>query len=139
LRSKIGWILDTYIEGDEAILWLHTEDGEVIKLRDEYHPSFYILPKNKEDCEQLFSLLQREPSVLKALWEHKYTNLKSEKKELLHVTLKNTANFKRMIRKLEGHESVKELFNVDLLNIQQYLFLKLNIEPTSKVEVEYIE
>lgn len=139
MRSKIGWILDTYIEGEEAILWLHTEDGEVIKLRDEYHPSFYILPKNKEDCEQLFSLLEREPSVLKALWEHKYTNLKREKKEILHVTLKNTANFKRMIRKLECHESVKELFNVDLLNVQQYLFSKLDIEPTSKVEVEFDE
>ena len=32
---------------------------------------------------------------------------------------------------------VKQLFNTDLLHVQQYLFTKLKIEPTSKVEVEY--
>jgi DNA polymerase elongation subunit (family B) len=29
------------------------------------------------------------------------------------------------------------LFNTDLLHVQQYLFTKLKIEPTSKVEVKY--
>jgi hypothetical protein len=32
---------------------------------------------------------------------------------------------------------VKQLFNTDLLHVQQYLFTKLKIEPTRKVEVEY--
>ena len=29
------------------------------------------------------------------------------------------------------------MFNTDLLHVQQYLFTKLGIEPTSKVKVEY--
>jgi DNA polymerase elongation subunit (family B) len=32
---------------------------------------------------------------------------------------------------------VAELFNTDLSPVQQYLFMKLKIEPTSKVEVQY--
>src|SRR5919199_1000134 len=32
---------------------------------------------------------------------------------------------------------VKELFNTDLLHVQQYLFTELKIEPTSKLKVEY--
>jgi hypothetical protein len=34
---------------------------------------------------------------------------------------------------------VARLFNTDLSHIQRYLFSKLKIEPTSKVEVEYGE
>ncbi|MEM2873788.1 MAG: DNA-directed DNA polymerase [Nitrososphaerales archaeon] len=139
MKSKIGWILDAYIEEDEAILWLRTEKDEIIKLRDKYNPSFYILPKSKEDGDRLFSLLQREASVVRAQWEHKYTNLSDKKEDLLCVTLDSTANFKTMIKKLRGHESIKELFNIDLLHIQRYLFSQLNIEPTSKVEVEFDE
>ena len=33
--------------------------------------------------------------------------------------------------------SSKQVFNTDLSHVQQYLFHKLKIEPTSKVEVEY--
>jgi DNA polymerase elongation subunit (family B) len=37
---------------------------------------------------------------------------------------------------VESDSQVKQLFNTDLLHIQQYLFTKLGIEPTSKVKVE---
>src|SRR5919199_334 len=35
------------------------------------------------------------------------------------------------------YTQVKQLFNTDLLHVQQYLFTRLRIEPTSKVKVEY--
>ena len=38
---------------------------------------------------------------------------------------------------LERDSRVKQLFNTDLLDVPKYLFTKLQIEPTSKVEVEY--
>ena len=38
---------------------------------------------------------------------------------------------------LEKDSRVKQLFNTDLLYVQKYLFTKLQIEPTSKVEIEY--
>jgi hypothetical protein len=38
---------------------------------------------------------------------------------------------------LEQDPRVAELFNTDLTHLQNYLFTKLRIEPTSKVEVEY--
>jgi DNA polymerase elongation subunit (family B) len=42
-----------------------------------------------------------------------------------------------LIKRLEKDRRVKQLFNVDLSHIQQYLFNRLRVEPTSKVEVEY--
>jgi DNA polymerase elongation subunit (family B) len=44
---------------------------------------------------------------------------------------------KEVERMLEKDSRVKQLFNTDLLDVQKYLFTKLQIEPTSKVEIEY--
>jgi DNA polymerase elongation subunit (family B) len=41
------------------------------------------------------------------------------------------------LKKLEKDYRVKQFFNTDLFHIQQYLFLRLKVEPTSKVEVKY--
>ena len=45
-QKSTGWILDVYIEDNEAILWVKTEQGHVLKLFDNYEPVFYIQPKN---------------------------------------------------------------------------------------------
>jgi hypothetical protein len=45
--------------------------------------------------------------------------------------------YKALQRKLDKDPRVAELFNTDLSTLQGYLFTKLSIEPTSKVEVEY--
>jgi DNA polymerase elongation subunit (family B) len=42
-----------------------------------------------------------------------------------------------VLKKLENDYRVKQLFNTDLLHVQQYLFTKLKIEPTSKLKAEY--
>ena len=46
-HTNTGWILDVYIEDNEAVLWIKTEDGNVLKLFDTYEPVFYIQPKNE--------------------------------------------------------------------------------------------
>jgi DNA polymerase elongation subunit (family B) len=45
--------------------------------------------------------------------------------------------YQPLLNKLENDYRVKQLFNTDLLYVQQYLFTILKIEPTSKVKVEY--
>jgi hypothetical protein len=50
MTSCIGWLLDISIENDHAILWIKTEeDKQILKLRDSYHPGFYILPRHEPD------------------------------------------------------------------------------------------
>ncbi|MCP8319130.1 MAG: hypothetical protein L6N95_04805, partial [Candidatus Methylarchaceae archaeon HK01B] len=81
MKSRIGWILDVYVEGDEAVIWLRTEDGRVIRLKDRYHPSFYILPKRLEYVELLLSSLQEEERIKKVEWVNKYTNLNDQRRK----------------------------------------------------------
>ena len=42
-----------------------------------------------------------------------------------------------LLKKLEKDYRVKQFFNTDLSHVQQYLFHRLKVEPTSKVEVQY--
>jgi DNA polymerase elongation subunit (family B) len=46
-------------------------------------------------------------------------------------------SYKVLLKRLEEDSRVKQVFNTDLSHVQQYLFHRLKIEPTSKVEVEY--
>ena len=69
MASWIGWLLDVHIENDYAILWIKTEeDGQILKLRDSYHPGFYILPRNEADGLHLFQILSREEEIA-VRWE----------------------------------------------------------------------
>ncbi len=69
---------------------------------------------------------------------NKHTDLfdYNTQRKLIHVQLRSLRYYQPLLKKLESDSQVKQLFNTDLLHIQQYLFTKLGIEPTSKVKVE---
>jgi hypothetical protein len=139
LTSCIGWLLDVPIENDHAILSIKTEEGQILKLRDSYCPGFYILPRTESDGLHLFQALSREEEIAVRWEEDKHTDLFDSRKtrKLIHVQLRSLRYYEPLIKKLEGDCLVKQLFNTDLSHAQQYLFTKLRIEPTSKVEVKY--
>jgi DNA polymerase elongation subunit (family B) len=134
--SCIGWLLDVSIDNDHAILSIKTEDGQILKLRDSYHPGFYVLPTNESDGLHLFQILSREEEIAVRWEENKFTNLFDSKKQrkLIYVQLRSLRYYQPLLKKLEQN---CQLFNTDFSHVQQYLFTKLKIEPTSKVKVEY--
>jgi DNA polymerase elongation subunit (family B) len=138
MANCIGWLLDVSINNDYAIVWIKTEKGQILKLRDSYHPGFYILPRNESDGLYLFQILSREEEIAVS-WVDKYTNLfdRTNQRKLLYVQLQFLRYYQSLVKKLQNDCRVKQLFNTDLLHVQQYLFTKLRIEPTSKVKVEY--
>jgi DNA polymerase elongation subunit (family B) len=133
-----GWILDTYIQGANAIVWVKTLEGTVLKLHEPYSPSLFALPKSREAGESLLQAVSEHPSVLEACLEDKYTDLGSpEKHTLLHVRLKGIIGCKQLLNRLEDFPGVECLYNTDLLHVQQYLFSNLSVPPTSKVQASY--
>lgn len=87
MNSCIGWLLDVSIDNDLAILSIKTEEGgQILKLRDTYHPGFCILTRN----ESLFQVLSREEEIA-VDWEDKHTDLFDIKKtrKLIHVQLRS--------------------------------------------------
>jgi DNA polymerase elongation subunit (family B) len=144
MKTCVGWLLDLYIEDDRIVIWIKTQnDGKAIKFIDDYNPCLYILPKTEYDGEDLFRILSQQTDIVtKVSWEYKLTNLFDQydgrsKNKLIFVAVDSIRNYKHILRMLEKDSRVKQLFNTDLLDVQKYLFTKLQVEPTSKVEVEY--
>jgi DNA polymerase elongation subunit (family B) len=138
LNSAIGWLLDVYIQDDHACLSIRTDKGDVLSLSDTYHPSFYIMPQTNEDGKGLFKTLQAISNIMYLSFEEKYTVLGTISKErLLHVVIDTAETFDGILRTIELLPQVKAVYNGDLLHVQRYIFTKLNVAPTSKVEVTY--
>jgi DNA polymerase elongation subunit (family B) len=140
LSSDTGWLLDIYIEQDNAILWIKTIDKKMLRLTDTYHPFFYILPRNEQDGQYLFHILSQQSVIMKVSWEeNKFTNLFKEgmRSKLICIVLESMQDHAALLKKLEKDSRVKQFFNTDLSRVQQYLFHRLKVEPTSKVKVQY--
>jgi DNA polymerase elongation subunit (family B) len=140
ITSCIGWLLHVSIEQDKAILWIKTEDKRILRLTDSYQPCFYVLPRNEYDGTYLFHLLSQQTIVKKVSWEeNKSTNLFEERVRcrLICVFPETVQYYTTLLKRLEKDNCIKQFFNTDLSHVQQYLFHRLKIEPTSKVEVEY--
>jgi DNA polymerase elongation subunit (family B) len=140
LSSCIGWLLDITIEQDKAILWIKTEDKKILRLTDKYHPHFYVLPRTEHDGHILFHILSQQSIVKKVSWEeNKYTNLFGSgiKDKLIYVCLESVRHYEALLTKLKKDSRTKQFYNTDLSHVQQYLFHKLKLEPTSKVEIQY--
>jgi DNA polymerase I len=138
-----GWLLDVSIEQNRAIIWIKTIEGSILKLSDTYQPNFYVLPKDEFASAALFQILSQETIVKKVEWEQKFTDLFDAEsrglKRLISVYPDTVFSHNTLVKRLERDARVARLFNTDLSHIQRYLFSKLRIEPTSKVEVEYDE
>ncbi len=132
----MGWVLDVYVEGSNAVLWVKLEDGKAIRLTDRYRPDFYIELGdcvNPEDVAQTISL---HPLVHRVSIEEKYTSILSrEKSRVIHVFARDIPSFKTVRRDVEKLRIVKSWFNIDLYHFQRYLFSK-TFAPTNKVEAE---
>jgi len=141
MDSSTGWLLDVSIGQNRATIWIKTIEGIILRLIDTYQPSFYVLPKDEYASTDLFQILSQQSIVKKVEWENKFTDLfdydRHGMKRLICVYTESILHHKTLLQSLNKDPRVVQLFNTDLSHVQQYLFTKLKIEPTSKVEVQY--
>ena len=137
MRSAEGWILDVYIEGDEAVQWVKTVDGEAIRLTDRYRPSFYVKPCDGAEIEPLMSILETHPHIIEVKEEEKYTSLKMEyPSKVIRISVDSVRNLDTVIEDVDKLGSIEACYNTDLLHVQRYLYRK-HLPPTSKVSISY--
>ncbi len=138
MNKAVGWIFDAYIEDEEAVIWLRTDENKVLRLTDPYSPSYYVLPRDEDDERELIQLLQASPNIRSITYEEKHTTLgEGDESRLLHVTVDKASNFTKLVKRTELLPPAKTLYNTDLLPVQQYLFTRLRIAPTSRIELDY--
>jgi len=134
--KSTGWILDVYIEGEKAVTWLRTIDGSRLKLTDRYHPRLYILPRAGLEND-VFNVMMGSPNVSSICLEEKRVNLEGERRKVIGVTLDGLRCYRGILKVIEHIPEIQDVYNTDILHVQQYLFNQLDVAPTSKVEVEH--
>jgi len=135
--KAVGWLLDVYIQGRDAVLWVKTEDGRAFKLLDEYQPDFYVKLKNGWDLRETAAVLTEHPHVTDVSVEEKHVSITSRRKEpVLHIWGDEARSFRKVIDDVRSLGRVEAWFNTDLLHVQRYVFAK-GCVPTAKLEVSF--
>ncbi|HIE15161.1 TPA: hypothetical protein EYP70_07810 [Candidatus Bathyarchaeota archaeon] len=129
-------MLDTYTNSNEAVLWNKRRDSKVIRLQDNYTPSFYIKPKDPSGTKRLESMISSHPNVVEVNREERYTPLNMERMEGLQVKVDSALNFRRVLRDVRTLSGVFSYYNVDLLHVQLYLFRR-ELPPMSMISIPY--
>ena len=129
-----GWLLDVYIQGNKAVLWIKAEDGSAVRLIDRYTPSFYIKPEDPSEMEQLAAILSTHTNITHVEEKRKHTSLYMERSDVLQIYVDSVQNFKKVLSDLSKIDGIEAYYNLDLLHVQWYLFQK-GVPPTSKVSV----
>jgi DNA polymerase elongation subunit (family B) len=137
MDSAIGWLLDVTVEQNAATLWIKTTQGGILRLADKYQPCFYILSRNERVGAELFHILSQQPRT-RVEWQRKLTDIDADRPEIvLCVHLESTYYYNILVKRLQNDTRVARLFNTELSHVQQYLFTRLKVEPTSKIQVQY--
>ena len=120
------------------MLWLLTSTRQVLALIDTYTPSFFLLPKNDTALTALIQRIQAIPHIKATEITEQYVELGSKpQRRVLCVTVDHIKHYKSILNKLEAAPEIQASYNTDLLHIQQYLFTRLGVAPSQKVEIEY--
>ncbi len=133
-----GWIFDVYPSAlGEMTVWIIAENGERIKLTDEFTPKVYVSGTN-EALERLATRFFNSKIIASWNFAYKYANPSNlEKSRVLEVELKSCSYipfFTREVLEL-GHYLQYKVYNCDLHGDQAYLY-EHNLFPLALVEVK---
>jgi len=131
-----GWILDAYVLDGEAVVWVKTRSGRLIRLTDEYRPKIYVEPREGEARTELEVLLEQSPHVRRVSEEEWSVSIsRPEPRALLAVEAWGTSSLRRVVRLVRSSGLAAEVYGL-MPHVQRYLFTGLGVEPTRLVRAE---
>lgn len=137
-RKLRGWILDVYPSAPQQMsVWIITENGQRIHLRDEFKPKIYVSDKENQ-LNSLFYNFFSDSSVDSCRFAQKYASTTaSEKTQVLEVVLKDYRKVSFLVRRVlqAGRYLRYRVHNCDLKPSQVYLYER-DLFPLAFVEVE---
>jgi DNA polymerase elongation subunit (family B) len=141
IQTCAGWILDVHLENGEAVIWIKTDQGQTLRLFDEYYPSLYLQPKSEKHGCEIIEILSDLPLIREIKWQSKLTSIFEPMKEkLIHVTTPTIHHYNLLLKALR-HERLRErinkTFNAHLSHLQRYLFEQLKVKLGEKVYVQF--
>ena len=137
-RQIRGWLLDVYpSDFGKVAVWVISENGERIKLTDNYQPCIYVSAK-QDDLERLTSRLFNNEKIASLKFVYKYANpTDPEKTRVLELTVKDCRQIRALTLEIlrMGDYLRYELHNCDIQNDRAYLFSR-DLFPLAFLEIK---
>jgi hypothetical protein len=120
-----GWLFDVYPSGvGEVTVWIIAENGERVKLKDEFQPKIYVSGK-QEEIERLASGFYTNKLIASWNFSYKYAQpTDNEKSRVLEIKLNDSRKISTVARQIlrQGDYLKYKVHNCDLHGDRSYLF-----------------
>jgi len=125
LKPLRGWLLDVYPSGSgEMTVWIIAENGERVRLTDEFRPKIYVSGR-MADLSKLTAQLATSESVAGWRYVEKYADfMENRRSRVLEITATDCRRipyFARELLRLGGYRNFR-LHNVDVSDAQTYFY-----------------
>jgi DNA polymerase I len=127
-----GWLFDAYAKNDKMVFWIRQEDGNTIRLEDEWSHPIYVATDDHSLFEQILGSEDISGHVSSSEIVAKYEKLTDSRESMvLQLRLKDSNNATNIASKIEKKFRFGKirLYNVDVLPAQTY-FYEHGIFPT---------
>ncbi len=132
-----GWILDLYPgEPGEMVVWLKLENGEAVRLVDEWSPSIFIGTDNKSDFDVPLQTIRHDFLWTRTVRRRERVTDPGDS-EVVEAKLKDAKKAQQIARRIErlGPFGAFRIYNADVPPGQSYLYEK-DLFPLALCEVE---
>jgi DNA polymerase, archaea type len=119
-------------------VWVICENGQRLRLIDNFQPCIYVSTKKQEDLEGLLSKICSNQKIASTAFVYKYASpVDSEKSRVLEITLKDCRQIHPLTNEILqlGDYLRYEIHNCDIQNDRSYLFSH-HLFPLAYLEVE---
>jgi DNA polymerase I len=132
-----GWILDLYPGGPgEMVVWMKLQNGEAVKLVDQWSPSIFVGTDNKADFAVPLHTV-RDDFEWAQVVQRRERVTDPGTSEVLEMKLRDATKAQAVAGRIErlGPFGTFRLYNTDVSPAQSYLYEK-NLFPLALCEVE---
>src|SRR6188508_832816 len=138
LHMVSGWLFDAYSKNNKMVLWIRQNDGNTIKLEDEWSHPIYVATEDNCLFEEILASEDISGHVLRSEIVPKYEKLTdSQESMVLQLRLKDSNNATKIASKIEKNFRFGKIriYNVDVLPAQTY-FYEHGIFPTCHCHID---
>jgi len=130
-----GWLLDVQAKSNYMELWIRTQDGGRIKLRERCRPEFYAEPIDVEP-EVLLEMLEEHPNIAGISIEQRATYIgRARMAPVLRIRVDRLENYRRVLYDLDRTRFVADIYDADIKHELKYLADR-GLMPMGRVVVE---
>ncbi len=133
-RRLEGWLFDLDELGSQVALWVYTDDGNLVRLTDEFHPPVYVQGERAR-LRQLAGELNRRGIVLNVRWTERREFWSGNLIEVLELQIADSSLLPKLRSLAASLDQEITFYNCDIPTAQYYLYLR-QLFPLCRIACE---